>query len=324
MGLTLEDREDLYYQMHLIRFFEEKVEEHSFKGDIPGFIHLSIGQEACQAGVMRALKKTDYKFPDHRSHGICLLAGSDKKRVMAEIFARKTGLCGGKGGSMHIADLSVRNMGNNAIMGSITVTALGTAFASWYRDEKDVTAVFIGDGTCGRGELHESMNLAATWKLPLIYVLVNNEYAISTRVEEAHSYPEHLSDRAKGYSIPAKVVNGNNVEEVYQAMEEAVGRAREGEGPSMLELLTYRWQGHFAGDPASYRPKEEVEVWKRDRCPIKRLEETLLTHIDEEELLALKERAIGEVQEMVEYSLKSPSPEQSEALEHIYVGREVF
>lgn len=324
MELTVEELKELYYQMFLIRFFEEKVEEHSFKGDIPGFIHLSIGQEACQAGVMKALKTTDYKFPDHRSHGICLLAGSDRKRVMAEIFARRDGLCGGKGGSMHIADISVRNMGNNAIEGSITVTALGTAFASWYRGEEDVTAVFIGDGTCGRGELHESMNLAATWKLPLIYVLVNNEYAISTRVEVAHSYPEHLSDRAKGYCIPSKVVDGNRVEEVYEAMREAVLRGREGKGPSMVELLTYRWQGHFAGDPASYRPQDEVKIWKEERCPIKRLGETLLEEVEEEELLALKRRAQEEVLEMVDFSLKSPKPDQSEALEHVYVGREVF
>ncbi len=318
MSLSTEKLKKMYYDMNLIRRFEEKVEEHSMKGNIPGFIHLSIGQEACQTGVMHVLKETDYKFPDHRSHGICLLSGGDKNRVMAEIFAKKTGICEGKGGSMHIADVEVGNMGNNAIEGSIVASGLGTAYASKYRGNDNVTAVFIGDGTCGRGELHESMNMAASLKVPLIYVLVNNGYAISTKAEQAHSYPEHLSDRAKGYEIPAEVVDGNDVEKVYSAMEKAVKRARNGEGPSMIELLTYRWQGHFSGDPASYRPEGEVEKWK-EKCPIKRLNEKLQSEgIDKKELIKLEEDALKEVEAMVEFSLESPEPDFEDAMKYIY------
>lgn len=322
MGLELSKLKQMYYDMNLIRRFEEKVDEHSKKGNIPGFIHLSIGQEACQTGVMHVLKETDYKFPDHRSHGICLLSGSPKEKVMAEIFAKKTGLCEGKGGSMHIADVEVRNMGNNAIEGSITATGLGTAYASKYRGENNVTAVFIGDGTCGRGELHESMNMAANLKVPLIYVLVNNGYAISTRSEEAHSYPEHLSDRAAGYDMPSEVVEGNDVEKVYNAMDRAVKRARNGEGPSMIELLTYRWQGHFSGDPASYRPEDEVEKWKKEKCPIKNLRNKLEKKgVQAETLDKLEEDALKEVEEMVEFALNSPEPDLKDATKYIYAEK---
>lgn len=324
MGLSKKDLKEMYHDMILIRRFEEKVEEHSKKGNVPGFIHLSIGQEACQVGTMKVLTTKDYKFPDHRSHGTCLLAGTPKERVMAEIFAKKTGICEGKGGSMHIADVSVRNMGNNAIQGSIMVTALGTAFASQYRGEKDVTAVYMGDGTCGRGEVHESMNMAASWKLPLIYVLVNNGYAISTRAEMAHSYPNHLSDRAWGYDIPYEVVDGNDAVAVYEAMSKAVERARAGEGPSMLELTTYRWQGHFAGDPASYRPEDEVVDWKENKCPIKRMKNLLLEKkVSEKELDQIAEDAKNEVDAMVKFALESPEPDYEDALKYVYVGREV-
>jgi len=319
MGLEINKLKQMYYDMNLIRRFEEKVDEHSKKGNIPGFIHLSIGQEAAQTGVMHVLTESDYKFPDHRSHGVCLLSGSPKKKVMAEIFAKKTGLCEGKGGSMHIADVEVGNMGNNAIEGSITATGLGTAYASKYRGEDNVTAVFMGDGTCGRGELHESMNMAASLKVPLVYVLVNNGYAISTKAEEAHSFPENLSDRAAGYDIPAEVVDGNDIEEVYNAMNRAVERARNGEGPSMVELLTYRWQGHFSGDPASYRPKDEVQKWKEEKCPIKNLRVKLENEgVVSEKLDKLEEDASKEVEDMVEFALESPEPELEDAVKYIY------
>jgi pyruvate dehydrogenase E1 component alpha subunit len=319
MDVTVDKLKQMYYDMNLIRRFEEKVDEHSKKGNIPGFIHLSIGQEACQTGVMHALKETDYKFPDHRSHGVCLLAGSPKEKVMAEIFAKKTGLCEGKGGSMHIADVEVGNMGNNAIEGSITASGLGTAYASKYRGEDNVTAVFMGDGTCGRGELHESMNMASNLNVPLIYVLVNNGYAISTKAEEAHAFPEYLSDRAAGYDIPAEVVDGNDVEKVYETMKKAVERARKGEGPSMIELLTYRWQGHFSGDPASYRPEDEVKKWKEEKCPIKNLRNKLeQKDVKPETLDKLEEDALQEVNEMVEFALNSPEPELEDATKYIY------
>ncbi|HBY57218.1 MAG TPA: acetoin dehydrogenase [Candidatus Atribacteria bacterium] len=325
MNLSKETLKELYYNMVLIRHFEEVVDEYAKKGYIPGFVHLSTGQEACQAGVMKALKETDYKFPDHRSHGVCLLAGTPKERVLAEIFGKKTGISGGRGGSMHIIDIKCRNMGFNAIQGANLVTCLGTAFASQYNNTQDVTAVFFGDGTMGRGEVYEGMNIAAKWKLPILYVLVNNRYAISTRVEDVHSYPENLSDRAQGYCIPNEVIDGNDVIAVYEAASKAVKRAREGEGPTVLELLTYRWQGMFSGDPAAYRPKEEVEIWKEERCPIKRLREKLVQDktFTTEELDKLNKESLEEIQGMLKYALESPEPEPEEAIKHVYVGREV-
>ncbi|MGI9860863.1 thiamine pyrophosphate-dependent dehydrogenase E1 component subunit alpha [Moorella naiadis] len=323
MGLSTEALLSLYYDMVLVRRFEETVDTYAKKGLIPGFLHLSIGQEACQVGAIRALKQADYKFPDHRSHGICLLAGSPRERVMAEIFGKKTGLCGGKGGSMHIADVMVGNMGNNAIQGSIMATGLGTAVAAQIKGTEQVTAIFIGDGTVGRGEFHESLNLAATWKLPIVYILVNNHYAISTHTERAHPVKD-LVEMAGGYHIPGVIIDGNDVEAVYDAVTAAVARARQGEGPTLLELKTYRWQGHFSGDPAAYRPQEEVKTWK-DRCPLKRCRERLLnTHqVAEAELQALERKAEEEITAMLAFTLASPDPAPADAVQHVYVGREV-
>ncbi|MGI9952605.1 thiamine pyrophosphate-dependent dehydrogenase E1 component subunit alpha [Moorellaceae bacterium AZ2] len=321
--LTRELLLSMYRDMVLVRRFEQTVEEYAKKGIVPGFIHLSVGQEACQVGIIRALRTSDYKFPDHRSHGIILLAGSNKEKVMAEIFAKKTGLCGGKGGSMHIADVSVRNYGNNAIQGSIMATCLGTAFASQYYGTDDITAVFFGDGTLGRGECHESFNLAALWKLPILYVLVNNQYAISTRYNEAHPQ-EPLARIAEGYGIPYCTIDGNDVEKVYETTCELVADIRAGKGPALLELITYRWQGHFAGDPASYRPKEEERYWKEEKCPIKQARNKLLgMGVSEDQIRAEEEAVEKEIASMLEFALKSPDPEPQEALNFVYVGREV-
>lgn len=325
MNLSKKNLRDLYYNMKLIRNFEDVVDEYAKKGYIPGFIHLGTGQEACQVGVMLTLKETDYKFPDHRSHGVCLLSGTSKENVLAEIFGKKTGISGGRGGSMHILDIKCRNMGNNGIQGSNMVTCLGTAFASKYNNTQDVTVVFCGDGTMGRGEVYEGMNIAAKWKLPIIYALVNNQYAISTRAESVHSYPKNLSDRAWGYCIPSEVVDGNDVIVVYEACTKAVKRARDGGGPTVLELLTYRWQGMFSGDPAAYRPKDEVKIWKEKRCPIKRLREKLISDkiFSAQELDKLDKESAEEIEDMLKYALKSPEPEPEDALNYIYVGREV-
>lgn len=322
MALSAEQLLDLYYDMVLIRSFEETVELYAKNGTIPGFLHLSTGQEAAQAGVVKALRKTDYKYPDHRGHGAILMCGTEPKLVMAEIFAKATGINGGRGGSMHVNDIAVGNMGFNGIQGSISVTALGTAFASQYKGRDDVSVVFMGDGTMGEGACHESLNLAATWKLPVIYALLNNQYAISTHYTEAHPQKQ-LAVWADGYEVPREIVDGNDVEAVFAATTRAVERARRGEGPTLLELMTYRWQGHFAGDPASYRPEEEVEAWKA-RCPIKRLREKLLgSGVSAQALQAIHDKVQAEVEEMVQFCLQSPDPEPGAALQHVYVGREV-
>ena len=325
MALSKERLLKVYEDMVLIRRFEEEVEKYSKNGTIPGFIHLSIGQEAAQAGVIEALRETDYKFPDHRGHGAIVLSSrpEDRKRIMAEIFARKTGLNGGRGGSMHINDLKVRNMGFNGVMGSTVVTSLGTAFASVYNHTDDVTALFMGDGTLGEGTCHESMNMSATWKLPIIYCLLNNQYAISTRFEESHPQPR-LAIWADGYCVPNETVDGNDIEVVIDSMERAVARARRGEGPTLIEFMTYRWQGHFSGDPAAYRPDGELEKWK-EKDPIKIAKNKLLTQhgVSESDLEVIHARVEDEVAEYIRFALESPQPDPEYAVKHVYADIEV-
>jgi pyruvate dehydrogenase E1 component alpha subunit len=313
----------LYRDMFMIRQFEDVIEQYAANGTIPGFVHLSTGQEACQAGVVDCLKKTDYKFPDHRGHGAIALCGTDPKLVMAEIFGKNTGINHGRGGSMHINDLEYRNMGFNGIQGSTMVTGLGTAFASVYNNTDDVTAIFFGDGTLGEGTCHESMNMAATWNLPIVYCLLNNFYAISTHTDDVHPQKE-LKTWGEGYEVPSFRVDGNDIEAVVSATETAVERARKGEGPTLLEFVTYRWQGHFAGDPAAYRPDEEVEEWRK-KCPLMRLKNILLERegVPEKELEKIENEEKDHVMEMLKFSLESPEPDLEMATKYVYADRKV-
>ena len=313
----------LYRDMVMIRRFEEVIETYAANGTIPGFVHLSIGQEACQAGVVDSLKKTDYKFPDHRGHGAIALCGTDPKLVMAEIFGKQTGINHGRGGSMHINDLECRNMGFNGIQGSTMSTCLGTAFASVYNKTDDVTAIFLGDGTLGEGSCHESMNMAATWKLPIVYCLVNNQYAISTRYTDSHPQ-KRLKTWGEGYEVPSFYVDGNDIEAVVEVVEKAVERARKGEGPTLIEFDTYRWQGHFAGDPAAYRPDDEVAAWKA-KDPLKLTRKVLLERekVSEADLKKIEDEEEAHVQEMLKFSLESPIPSVDNAVTYTYADREV-
>lgn len=320
MALSKERLTGLYRDMVLIRVFEDVIQEYAANGTIPGFVHLSTGQEACQAGVVRALRTTDYKYPDHRGHGAILLCGTDPKYVMAEIFGRATGVNGGRGGSMHVHDWTCHNHGFNGIQGSTVVTALGTAFASKYRKTDEVSAVFMGDGTLGEGTCHESINLAATWKLPVLYCLINNGYAISTPCATAHPQKE-LRQWADGYGVPSWRVDGNDIEQVVETTERAAAIARSGGGPSLIEFVTYRWQGHFAGDPASYRPAEEMEYWKK-RDPVL-LCKALLTEregVAAETLDGIEAEVNAQIQDMLRFSLESPQPDVFAAVTHVYEG----
>jgi TPP-dependent pyruvate/acetoin dehydrogenase alpha subunit len=320
MSLSKDRLLKVYVDMVLIRRFEEEVEKFSKNGTIPGFVHLSIGQEATQAGIIDALRETDYKFPDHRSHGAIVLSShpEDRKRILAEIFAKKTGINGGRGGSMHVNDLKVRNMGFNAIEGSTVVTCLGTAFASVYNHTDDVTAVFMGDGTLGEGTCHESMNMSATWKLPIIYCLVNNQYAISTHYKESHPQ-EQLATWADGYCVPNETIDGNDLDAVIPSVERAAARARAGQGPTLIEFMTYRWQGHFSGDPAAYRPQGELESWK-EKDPIK-LTKVKLTKdhgVSEDEINAIHAQVEVEIAGYIKFALESPDPDVEDAVKHVY------
>lgn len=323
MGLSKKRLLKLYRDMQMIRRFEEIIQIYSANGTIPGFVHLSTGEEACHAGILDCVKTTDYKFPDHRSHGAYCLCGTDPKYVMAEIFGKDTGVNHGRGGSMHVSDYDCRNMGFNGIQGSTMVTCLGTAFASVYNKTDDVTVEFLGDGTLGEGTCHESMNMAATWNLPIIYCLINNQYAISTHYTESHPQ-KHLKTWAEGYEVTNYDCDGNDVEEVVKVMEKAVKQCRNGKGPVLIEFNTYRWQGHFAGDPAAYRPEKEVEYWMK-RDPVKITRDVLIKRekVSKKEIEKIDSEIEDQIQDMLKFSLESPIPPLEYATKYTYSNMEV-
>jgi TPP-dependent pyruvate/acetoin dehydrogenase alpha subunit len=315
---------EMVRDMWRVRTLEGRLEESHKKGLVPGFFHSGVGQEASLVGCAHALAKTDFFFPDHRSHGLILVAGTPGEKVMAELHGKATGICGGKGGSLHLADPAVGNMGNNAIQGSIAATALGPAFAAKLRRNGGVSAVFLGDGTMGRGEVYESVNLATIWKLPVIYVCLNNLYAISLRAQDAF-VPQDLAELVSGFGIERRVADGNDVEVVYETMKEAVDRGRRDEGPTFIEFKTYRWQGHFGGDPDADRPAEEKRYWMEERDPIQIASRRLIERgaATDRDLKRIVREVEDEVQGWIEYALESPEPDVSAATAHVYVGLEV-
>jgi TPP-dependent pyruvate/acetoin dehydrogenase alpha subunit len=312
----------LFKDMLLVRAFEQKLEQVHKRGLIPGLLHTGVGQEACFAALAYALKKTDCFFPDHRSHGICLLAGSPGDKLMAEILGKANGVCGGRGGSMHLADPSVGNYGGNVVEGSMMATVLGPALAWKMRREDRVAAVIIGDGTVGRGEFNESLHLASIWKLPVFYCLINNQYAISTHVTEAHP-TANLSELVTGYRIKTAQVDGNDIVAATQAALDAVNYIRGGNGAFFLEFHTYRWAGIFSGE---IRDPEEVRMWKEDRDPIRRarkliLEENMADQTRVDEIEAEVNQTIGE---WIEFAMESPVPDPATALDYVYANEEVL
>lgn len=317
---------EMYYRMWLIRAYEDKAHELFAAGRIPGFVHLYAGEEAVAVGVAVNLIPGDYVSSTHRGHGHCIAVGCDVKAMAAEILGRRDGLCKGKGGSMHIADVTKGMLGANGIVGGGVPHAVGAAFAAKYKGTKNVGVAFFGDGAVNQGVVLESMNLAATWKLPVIFVVEDNLYAISMRSTEpsklqprcatARSYAE----RAVGFGIPAVTIDGQDVLAVYEAAKTAIERARRGEGPSLLHCKTYRYYGHFEGDPMVYRSKEEMEEWRR-RDPIMIFKEKLIKtfNFKEEKLHAIEEKAKREIEEAFKFAEASPYPEPKEAYVDIFV-----
>jgi len=309
-----------YKTMCRIRLFEETVEKLFLEGQIPGFVHLYIGEEAIATGVCANLTKSDYIASTHRGHGHTIAKGADLKRAMAEIFGKKTGLCKGKGGSMHIADFSVGMLGANGVVGGGFNLAVGAGLAISMQKRKDVSVVFFGDGASNRGTFHEAANLAAAWKLPVIFVCENNQYA-STTPHGTQTSVENIADRAVGYGMPGVIVDGNDIFAVYEAAKEAVERARNGGGPTLIEAKTYRIKGHFVGDPELYRTREEVNNQFENNDPIKRferkaLQENLLT---KKEMEAIKEEVRKEIEEALEFAQNSPYPHKDELFDDLYV-----
>ncbi len=281
--------------MWRIRKFEEAVEDLFGRGMMHGTMHLSIGQEASPTGMCMALTIQDLITSTHRGHGHCIAKGADLTRMIAELLGKEIGYCGGRGGSMHIADVETGNLGANGVVGGGIPIAAGAALASKMMKKGNVVVSFFGDGAMNEGAFHEAANLAAVWKLPLVLFCENNKYGMSSSTEKAFAI-DNLSERAKGYGIPAANVNGNDVSEVYESAQMAVDRARNGDGPTLIVAETYRWKGHSRSDKNLYRTKEEIDSWRLlDPIPkfIQRvLESKLLTQVECDEIAEAATNAI--------------------------------
>ncbi len=314
----------MYSNMLTIRLFETRVGELFAQGKLPGFIHLYIGEEAVATGVSAHLGDGDFITSTHRGHGHLISKGGDLKLMMAELYGKKTGYCKGKGGSMHIADVDLGILGANGIVGGGPPIASGAALAIQYQGKNNVVVCFFGDGASNQGTFHEGLNMAAIWKLPVVFVCENNYYGISLS-QAKHQTVADIADRAKAYDMPGVVVDGNDVMAVYEAAGEAVKRAREGKGPSLVECKTYRHRGHFEGDPMVYRSKEEFESWlKKD--PIPRFEKSLrdMKVLTDARMADIKKEIEARIEAANKFAEESPYPEPAEILEDVYTGASVL
>jgi pyruvate dehydrogenase E1 component alpha subunit len=311
---------ELYRKMVTVRQFETMAGEYFAAGKIPGFIHLSIGQEASSVGVCSCLRQDDYVITTHRGHGHMIAKGADLERMTAELFGKKTGYCKGKGGSMHIADFSIGILGANGVVAGGLPIITGAGLSIKMRKTDQVAVCFFGDGATNRGPVHEAMNMAAIWKLPILFVVENNQWSSTTPLKYSCSV-EDLYKRAAGYNIPGEKVDGNDILSVRKVTAEAVGRARAGEGPTFIENKTYRIKGHFEGDPQKYRTEEEVKSWQDEKDPINRFSRVLFKKRYLSRKLA--DQILAEVQsklkEAVTFAENSPFPEPEDALTDLYV-----
>lgn len=307
--------------MLLIRAFEEAALEQYKLGAIPGALHVSIGQEACSTGACAALADGDLVIGTHRSHGDVIARGGDVRRMMAELFGRATGSCGGKGGSMHILDAERGVLGANGIVAAGLPIAVGAGLRLARREPRGVALAFFGDGAVAKGNFHESLTLAAMWRTPTVFFCQNNTYAVSMSI--ARVYPgTSLAELAGSHGLPAVQVDGNDVRAVRAATEVACARARAGEGPTAIVADTYRWHGHNVSDAGTYRTADEIAAW-RTRDPIARFRARLLEEgaAEEGELLALEQAAAAEVDEAVAFARESPEPPPAAALDDVLSSR---
>jgi pyruvate dehydrogenase E1 component alpha subunit len=305
--------------MVTVRQFETMTGELFAEGKIPGFIHLSIGQEGSSVGVCSVLRPDDYLTTTHRGHGHMIAKGADLNKMVAELFGKKTGYCKGKGGSMHIADFGCGVLGCNGIVAGGIGLATGAAWGNQLQKNGRVVACFFGDAASNRGSFHEAVNMASIWSLPIVYVLEANGWGISFSTEDAINLTD-LSERAKAYGIPGVSIDGYDPLAVYEAAEAAVARARRGEGPSLLVCVAPRIRGHEEGDPQTYRPKEDIEEAKRND-PLPRYRSLLLDNeiLSKAELGEIEARTETEVEEAVKFADDSPYPMPEEALDDLFV-----
>ena len=311
----------LYEIMVRMRRFEEEVFEFYKKGLMPGLAHLYLGQEAVATGVCATLNEDDYIGSSHRGHGHLVARGAETGRMMAEILGKKTGYCHGKGGSMHIMALDKGILGANGIVGGEIPIATGAAYSIKYRGTTQVAVSFFGESAANEGTFHESVNMAAAWNLPVIYIIENNLYGISVDIRDVTNTAD-MAVRAGAYGIPGFVVDGMDVLAVRAAAEDAVKRARGGKGPTIIECKTYRWQGHHVGDPGDYRlrrDKKEKEKWQA-RCPLKLFRAVMLKEgIPEAKIAAVESAVEEEIQAAVKFAVDSPYPDANEAFDDVFI-----
>jgi len=318
MALSEAKKRELLRQMCTIRAFEEQAEQLYALGKIHGTMHLSIGMEASAVGAIAALRPDDLILSTHRGHGHCIAKGADLNRMVAEFMGKEAGYCRGRGGSMHIADVEGGNLGANGVVGGGIPIAVGVGLSLKMQKRDQIILCFFGDGAANLGPFHEALNMAAIWKLPVVYVCENNQYAMSFSVKRAFAI-ERISDRAAAYGMPGVTVDGNDLLAVYEAVRQAVKRAREGAGPSLIENVTYRWRGHSKSDANRYRTREEIEAWKQ-KCPIRRFRAYLIEEgaLTDEEADRIEREAYAAIDAAVAFAEASPEPTLETIEEGVY------
>lgn len=317
-NLTPETLRESLRKMYLIRKFEEGAEDSYTRGLIHGTMHLSIGQEASAVGACVGLSDSDKITSTHRGHGHCVAKGADMGRMFAEFFGKETGYCRGRGGSMHIADVEKGNLGANGIVGGGLPIAVGAALSAKRLNTGAVTVCFFGDGANNEGAFHEALNMASVWKLPVVFFCENNRYGMSTSTERSTAVKQ-IADRAAGYSMPGVTVDGNDFSAVAEVMATATERAKAGDGPSLIESMTYRWRGHSKSDRNRYRTKEEIADWM-DRDPIPRMAEMLIAHgiMDAQGVAEMESEADRTIAQAIEFAASSPAPNLADLTRDVY------
>lgn len=317
--ISREEALDVYQQLRTIRSFEEALDSLMKAGRLAGFLHLYVGQEAIAVGVCSHLNDRDYVSSNHRGHGHCIAKGVDLKLMMAELFGRSTGICKGKGGSMHIADLDRGMIGANGIVGAGLPLTVGAGLTASVKKTGGVAVAFFGDGATNQGQFHEAMNLAATWKLPVLFVLENNGYGEATPLEFAAPMTD-LAVRADAYAMNSAVADGMDFFDVFEKAGDAIARARDGQGPTLLECKTYRFLGHFVGDPIGYRTDTELEDWKTNRDPLPTFEAKAIEKglASEDALRRIDAEVAAEIEAAIAFAEAQPFPTPDDVMTDVY------
>ncbi|MBA7637760.1 Acetoin:2,6-dichlorophenolindophenol oxidoreductase subunit alpha [subsurface metagenome] len=318
LGISEKTKIEMLKKLIEIRRFEEKAIQLYKTGKIWGYLHPCIGQEAVPVGACHAIGIQDYVISNHRGHGHCIARGADMEKMMAELFGKSTGYCKGRGGSMHIVDMELKILGENGIVGGGIPISVGAGLSCKMEGKGNVVVCFFGDGAANNGVFHESLNMAAIFKLPVIYICENNMYAISMRSADSVSCKD-VGKRSCAYGIPGHIIDGSDPVEVYNAVKKAAGHARDGRGPSLIEAKTYRFYGHHPNDPAEYREKEEVEYYTSEKDPVANFKSRLLEEkiITEEGIERIESEVDKKIKDAVAFAEKSPEPKLEEFLEEV-------